>query len=69
MLAPLEHWQTEVMGPDAADQQMVAVHQQMLWRNGRRQVGATLADKINGLTGGDMFQHHLELGKTSQHRL
>lgn len=53
------------MGADAAHQQMVAVHQQVLGGDGGRQIGAPFRDKVGGIAGGDML-HQLER-KLQQH--
>ena len=56
----LQNRQTVKMGTHAANQHVITVKHQMLWRNGRGQQFVTVANVFGGIFGGDMFEHHFQ---------
>src|SRR3546814_9543313 len=46
--------------PDPAHQHVVAVVQQVMRGNGCANVRRGFVDELHGITGGDVFEHHLE---------
>ncbi len=67
MATALEHRQTVVVGADAAHQQVVAVHQQMLGGDGRRHPLRGRQHKLDRLRRGDVLHHHLQMREATNH--
>src|SRR5690625_5457622 len=63
MVAALEDRQTVVMGPDTANQHMVAVIQQVMGGDRRRHRITGGADKVGGILGGNVLQHDALTGE------
>ena len=56
----LQHRRAVVVRPDAALEQRIAIEQQVMRGDGGGHVGRRGADEIDGVAGGDVFQHHAQ---------
>ena len=56
------------MRANTANQHVVAVKHQVLWRNGRSQKFVTIAYVFGSIFGGDMLEHHFQRGQTLTQR-
>lgn len=52
---PFYDWQAIMMGPNAARQNRVSIEHQVLWRDGRGNIGSRRLYKLHSLPGCDMF--------------
>src|SRR5690606_12895644 len=62
--AALEYRQAVVVRTNSAGEQVIAVHHQVLRRNGRCHTIRCLADKVRRIAGGDVLEHHFQLRET-----